>query len=462
MSDPGQAASQATTRGLDRGGLVAALLLAGALGTLGWVRHRNFWSGAFDLGIFDQAVWQLSEGRAFVSLVDRNVFADHFSPVLLLFVPLYWVAATPLWLIGGQAAALGLTVLPLRALARDVQVPPWWATALVCGSAPVLSAATFDFHPSTLAVPWVAMMLLYARRDHRFWALVAAAAVVLCRADLSLVLVAAAVVAGPRTRVPLALTGFVGAAVGSALPSLFGETNGWTLHFGHLGSSPVDALLHPWDLVGALLSDGSIRPLATWVLAAGCLVVLRPRWMLALVVAGLPVLLSSWGATALPWFHYGAPMAPIAIGGTIVSLDPRLQPWRVLAQFRPVILAGGVLVAVAVASPLSASTPDQFRLWDVLRPSPGRDSTAAVTLVRDGDVVSADNQLVPHLSHREQIFMFPLPFAMAEGFLQGSAEPDLAGYPPGLVDVVVAPTGTTINDYEVVERVAGFVILRRR
>lgn len=452
----------ARSRWVDRTGAVQALVLAVVLGALGWVRHRNHWSGAFDLGIFDQAVWQLSRGETFVSLVNRNIFADHFSPVLLAFVPLYWLAATPLWLIAGQALALGTTVLPLRVLARDLRAPLWTATLLVAASAPLLAAAMFDFHPGTLAVPWVAVLMLAARRDDLGWALVAAVVVELCRADLGSVILGVAIVAGPRTRWPLALVGAVGAGVGASIPALFGGTSGWDLHYGHLGSSPVQALLHPWDVAGALLSAGSLRPLLTWILAAGCLVLLRPRWLLAVVVAGLPVLLSSWGATDLPWYHYGAPVAPIAIAGTLSAIGGR--GWGDgLARYRPAVLGASVVVALAIASPLSARAPDQFQLWTALRPSPGRSEAAAAVsrILRDDDVVSADNQLVPHLAHREGIFMFPLPFAPAEGFLQGGADPELVDQQARLVDVVVAPAGTTIDGYDVVGRVEGFVILRR-
>lgn len=450
---------------LDRGGLVAAAALSVILGTLGWVRHRNYWTGAFDLGIFDQAVWQLAHGRAFTSILDRNIFADHFSLVLLLFVPLYWIAATPVWLLWGQAVALGATVLPLRAMAKDAGVPTWVATALVACSAPLLAAATFDFHPATLAVPFVAATLLYARRDERRRAVAFAAAIVLCRADLGLVIVAVAIVSGRRTRLPLAAVGVGAAIAGALVPGLFGETNGWAPHFGHLGSGPVDAALHPWHIVAALASEGSLRPLVTWVLAAGGLVLLQRRWMLALVVAGLPVLLSRWGATELPWFHYGAPMAPIAIGGTLFALSPDRPPWRMLGTFRSGIVVGSVSVAVVFASPLSALAPDQFRAWEVLHPAPGARAVAAAEIATD-EVVSADNRIVPHLAHREQIYLYPVPFAIPEGFFAEGAEPDLSKYPPGLVDVVIAPAGLVpahlTERYRVVDRVQGFVILRRR
>ena len=113
----------------DRRGLVAAGLLAATLFTVSWLRHVHFWSGGFDLGVFDQGVWLLSRGRApDISLIERNLFSDHLSPVLVLFAAPYRVFATPAWLLGAQAICLGITVLPLRALADDEGVPRWLVT----------------------------------------------------------------------------------------------------------------------------------------------------------------------------------------------------------------------------------------------------------------------------------------------------------------------------------------------
>lgn len=462
---PAAAGASVRSGRVDRSGLAAAGALAVLLAALSWLRHQSFWSGAFDLGIFDQAVWQLAHGRDAISLVDRRVFADHFSPVLLLFVPLYRIAATPAWLLAGQALALGATVLPLRALARDLAAPPAAATWLTAASSPLLAAALFDFHPSTLAVPFIATTILYGRRDRTGPALAGSLGVALCRADLGLTVVAAAIVAGRRTRLPLVLSGVAMSLLGAVGPGLFGETNGWAPHFGHLGDGPLDAALHPWVIVGALVSSEALRPLLVWLLAAGAIVVLRPRWLGALLVAGLPILLSRWGATGEPWFHYGAPMVPFAIGGTLDALGQardRSAAWR--RRVAPIVVVAPVLV-LATASPLSPSAPDQFQLWVTLSSPSGWDAEAAIEQVEPGEVVSADNRLVPHLAHREQVFMFPLPFGMIDGFFAPDAEPDLDHYPSDLIDVVIATQDTVdgrpIPGYVVVDRVPGFVVLRR-
>ena len=57
----------------------------------------------FDLAIFDQAVWLISRGETpFVTVRGLHILADHFSIILYLLAPLYWLAATPKTLLLAQ------------------------------------------------------------------------------------------------------------------------------------------------------------------------------------------------------------------------------------------------------------------------------------------------------------------------------------------------------------------------
>src|SRR5918999_79559 len=63
--------------------------------SLSILRHRHFTSGAYDLGIFDQVIWQYSQFQAPHSsvrsnLLTENLLGDHFHPILALLSPLYW------------------------------------------------------------------------------------------------------------------------------------------------------------------------------------------------------------------------------------------------------------------------------------------------------------------------------------------------------------------------------------
>ena len=82
--------------------------------------------------------------------------------------------------------------------------------------------------------------------------------------------------------------------------------------------------------------------------------VLRPRWVLALVIAGAPLLLSSWPGIIDPWYHHSAYLVPITIAGA-------LHGWRrlfaggslVVRSRRPAaaLLAAGLVIALAGREP---------------------------------------------------------------------------------------------------------------
>lgn len=187
----------------DRNWFAVAAVYGLALAALGIVRHNNYWSGAFDLGIFDQAVWLLARGQAHVTIIDKHILADHMSPILLVFAPIYMVFAHPGVLLAAQAVALAATIFPMRRLGMLYGLDSRLTVSLFMASTPVLAAATFDFHAYTLATPGVAWVLVAAKEGNGRTAILAAAYVLLCRADLLLILVVAAALSPRNVRVRL-------------------------------------------------------------------------------------------------------------------------------------------------------------------------------------------------------------------------------------------------------------------
>ena len=397
--------------GVDRFGLLVAVTVAVALTVVSTMRHQNYWSGGLDLGVFDQGVWLLSRGLSpEVTVNGRNLFADHLSPVLFLFVPLYRLGATPVWLFAAQGLALGGTVLPMRALARHEGSPDWVATLLVALGAPLMAAAVFDFHPSTLAVPFVAWTLLESRRGNVGRATIAASLVLVCRAELGWLLIGIAIVAAPNVRRRLLALAPLGVVAGFAVPALLGARGTFTVHYGHLGSTASDAALHPWRLVIALLRVETLQKALLWLLPVAFLPLRRPRWLAALAVASAPILFSRWPGTSLPWFHYGAPLFPIAAGGALVALGERQRPPWLDGR----LLVAATAISLAVMSPLSPKAPESVRASAVVRPQHGQAIRTAVSRVRSGEPVAAANRALAHLTHRRQAWLLPAPFAAGD------------------------------------------------
>ena len=90
---------------------IVAFIVIGILVSL----HRYWQYEVFyyDFGIFDQAIWNVSQFRP--PIIDHLVvggkwiFADHFSPSIFLLAPLYWLTNRSEIILIVQAAAVGLS-----------------------------------------------------------------------------------------------------------------------------------------------------------------------------------------------------------------------------------------------------------------------------------------------------------------------------------------------------------------
>nr|MBA3531964.1 DUF2079 domain-containing protein [Ardenticatenales bacterium] len=92
------------------------LLLGGTafLLLLALLNHRALGTG-YDLGIYDQTIWNLSQGRIWQTTLvyETGGYYDHFEPILALLVPLYWLWPDVRVLLIVQAISLGLGSLPI-------------------------------------------------------------------------------------------------------------------------------------------------------------------------------------------------------------------------------------------------------------------------------------------------------------------------------------------------------------
>ena len=388
--------------------------------TLGYLRYRNDRAGASDLGIFDQASWLMSRGHPpFVTSIGIDVFADHVSPVLVVFAPLYRMAATPVWLLGTQALCLATTVVILRRLADELAVPRWLPTVLVVFSAPLLSAAVYDVHPVVFATPAVAWTLLASeRRDLRQVSL-AAVLVALCRADAVTALVGIAVVSAAPVRRRLLWLVPVPLLASILVPHWLGTWQMFDRYYPHLGSGWPDAILHPWRIVAALASTGSLRQLVDWLLPVGFLPVLRPRWMLALVIGGLRSFSlrgrasSTPGTTTVPIWCPSPLPAPSMVGG---DSSPARRSWAGAGGPPPPCWRRGSSSRLPIGQPGFRVGTGHGSRWPPFcagrPPSPVVDAIAAV---HPGEGVSAQNSVLAHLGHRVDAYIWPCPFAGPPG-----------------------------------------------
>jgi uncharacterized membrane protein len=140
-------------------------LLFGVLAARAYSAHET---GAFDLGVYDQPLWNAAQGRGLsLTLVPHlgpTRFAIHVEPILFLIVPIYrFVTDDPRLLLWLQTVVIALGGLPLYGLARRRLANDWAALAIVAVYLllPALESVNlFDFHAVGLA-PTLLLAALY-------------------------------------------------------------------------------------------------------------------------------------------------------------------------------------------------------------------------------------------------------------------------------------------------------------
>jgi hypothetical protein len=399
--------------------------------------------GGVDLAILDQALWAASHGHGlFSSVLRENLLGDHFEPGMLLFVPLYRVVPTAAWLLIGQgvaAATAALLVVGRLRTTLDATRRALLAAAILL-SPPVAFALQFDAHGLVFAAPFALGAVFAAEDDRPRRAAVLGVLAAMFRLEAGLGVVVAMAVLGRGHR---RARSFALAAVGAYLPLAYvlegrlgaGDDH-WTGHFDRLGSSPADALAHPWRIVLALVSVSALSKAVPWLVTSGFLCFRRPRWMLPAMAAGLPVLASSWPGTSSWVFHYGyLPMFLLALAWLPVVKD-RPGSWRWVAVS---CLALNVLASPLVPSidPAAAGTSFAAPVWT--RPADA-DRLAVTRDVPANAVVSGDYWTLALVAHRTGLYLWPFPFAAAGRQTLPNPQlqrPDAAL--AAMVDVVIVP-----------------------
>ena len=89
-------------------------------------RHYSSKTGAWDLGIFTQSLWTTLNGdglfyhtcKLFINL-SGSFFGVHFSPILFLILPFYWIIPTTETLLVLQPFIVTLAAIPIYRLAEE-------------------------------------------------------------------------------------------------------------------------------------------------------------------------------------------------------------------------------------------------------------------------------------------------------------------------------------------------------
>lgn len=129
------------------------------------LRHSRVNSAMYDLGLFDQIIYNIAHGRLFESSIKGfNYLGDHFSPILILFAPLYWIWEDVRMLLIAQVVIVSLSGYFVGSLSyhlnKDIKISAIFALAILT-SVNVMLITLFDFHPETILISLFAYIIYH-------------------------------------------------------------------------------------------------------------------------------------------------------------------------------------------------------------------------------------------------------------------------------------------------------------
>lgn len=138
--------------------------------------HNSYHTSAFDLGVFTQELKNTLKGQILYSpALGMSQFAIHFSPVLFLLVPLYWLFPHAQMLLVVQALLLAFGGYLVYVIAREYNYSHRAGLILEClyFFNPLLwGVALFDFHEVAFAIPALLVMFLgFKKKNWLFFGL---------------------------------------------------------------------------------------------------------------------------------------------------------------------------------------------------------------------------------------------------------------------------------------------------
>jgi uncharacterized membrane protein len=433
---------------------------------------RRFLASTFDLVIFDQGVRGYAHLAAPVSIA-RGVsdgqgahfllLADHWSPVLALLAPLYWIHDSPATLLAAQGVLFALAIPPLWIYTRR-QLGPG-AAYFVCVayalSLPVMEAVIFDFHEVAFVPVLTAVMVERFDAGKRWHVVLAAVALLLVKEDMGLLVAGFGGYLMLTRRRPWVWTGLAFVVGGVAatwaathlLIPAFGGSATFYWAYGQFGSTLGGALLNvithplhalhvfvtPWvkarTMIGLLAMFGFLPLASPMVIAVLPLLAERmlasgyPLWWQAkfqydaflvmmlccAAVDGAARLQRHWPERWNPWLTYpfGRPawLRGIASGGRPPQTPPDRgdpSPRAPLARTplaRPATLWAAAICAAALvylpSSPLGPLLKPGFYGTNARM----RAAATAVAHVPAGVEVEASNNIGPALSGRDTVLL---------------------------------------------------------
>lgn len=373
------------------------------------LRHILFQSNSFDLGIFDQAAYLISQGQVPIStFMGYHILGDHAAWIWYPLALLYKIYPSVYWLFAVQAIALASGALPTWQLARQAGLKESQAVAMAAVYLLyplVFNVNLFDFHPEVIALPLLLAAVLAARLNQIAWFCLEIFLILGCKAVLSFTVAAMGVwvLLFEKRRLHGAIA--LGAGVAWFListqliiPTFSGAEAAGVGRYSYLGNSVFEiaknVIFQPGLILGKVFVLNNLEYL---------LLLLAPViWGFSLVgmkplVAAIPCLALNLIADYQPQkdlvHQYSLPALPFIL----LVLISSLAAGRGLIQHKRAIIIWSLIAFLSLAK-YTHFFGKYFQFVDTWQAT-----REAIALVKTQDSVITTEKIAAHLTHRQLI-----------------------------------------------------------
>ena len=475
--------------------LIGILIYIAYFTTASFLKYDNFYTGRFDLGNMDQAVWNTFHGRIFqitdpngTSIISRLSF--HADFILILIAPLYKIWASPETLLFLQSFILGLGAIFVYLLSLEILKNK--NLSLVFSLAFLLSPAVsysnlYDFHPVTLATTFllatsyffikrkyllfIIFALLAALTKEEVWAIVSIYGLILIFSAFKDLLRNKSL-----SKQVLLLKAAFGAIIFTicigvfyylvwyAIPHSRGAEHFALSYYSDFGNSPTSVIknifLQPGKTILTIFSLSKIYYLFQIFVHLGFLSFFSPLFLIFAVPDLLINTLSSNSQLSQIYYQYTATITPFIFISAIYGVKrlSKLFP-KIPLSYYAIFLAFTVFYSAYTIGPLPGALRQSIQMFN--NPLPEKDIiNNYIKNIGARYTIAATNNLGSHLSHRQKIYTIPVGIGEADVVLfllnDKFAQPSLAA------QIKIANKLRTDKNYVEVYKHGAFIVFEKK
>ena len=368
------------------------------------LRHNHFQSGGFDLGLYDQAVWQYSRFLTpYNTIKERFILGDHLTLTLPLLAPLYYLWDDVRILLIFQAFWISFSTLAIYKLCLKRGFSPFTSLnlsflySIFCG---IQFAIFFDFHPVVIGVGLIPWLLYFLESGRKKLFLLTLILLLLTQENMGIALACLGLIylfkrKYRRVALMFILGGLFWSFLAAKIVALFSPIG--FQYWPEISLNPVKTLTSFWD---------SEEKRLVWFYSFSWfsfLPLFSPGAVLAFLLDLSQYFISGKEFSRMwsPFMHHRAILGPFLILGVLDALNLLKRK-----GLKPEMVSM-VLVVIALAQQYFF----HFPLNKLAKPAYWQseswmaDNQKLFQLIPKDASLATQQNLIPHLSHRRQIYL---------------------------------------------------------